>query len=86
MKIAVWDTCVPRSDNGHTMHFDILVPDGTPFPEVQRYGREYLATKGQCGQPLTTSECQYCHSESASASAETDIRASGYAIIEMENC
>lgn len=86
MKIAVWDTYVPRADSDQVMHFDILVEDGTPFEEVQTYGRAYLKGKGQAEQPLTTSECQYCHSESASPEVASAIASSGYYIIEMENC
>jgi len=86
MKIAVWDTYVPRAESDRVMHFDILVPDGTSFDDVQAFGRTFLESKGQAGQPLTTSECQYCHSESANSDVVSAIEASGYAVIEMENC
>lgn len=86
MKIAVWDSHVPRADEDRTMHFDILVPDGTAFTDVKQYGQDYLIKKGQSGQPLTASECQYCHSESADPDVLAAIDASGYTIIEMENC
>ena len=90
MKIAVWDTYVPRAgrdaSKAETMHFDILVPDDTPFDSVQAFGLAYLSEKGEAGQPLTTSECKFCHIEKASAVVETAISDVGYAIIEMEGC
>ena len=91
MKIAVWDTYVPRRSRGDgvkniVMHFDILVAEATSFDRVQSFGQEYLAEKGEGGQPLTTSECSFCHIETATEAVERDIAARGYSIIEMEGC
>lgn len=86
MKIAVWDTYVPKK-NGVTMHFDIIVPVETNDPEqIFNYGREYLKSKGEDGQPLTSNESQFCHIEALKPEWEEDIRQKGYAIVEMENC
>lgn len=91
MKIAVWDTYVPRRPRPDaaaevTMHFDILVPDGTPFEAVQAFGRAYLAEKDEAGQPLTTRECRFCHVEQAPPALAAAVAERGYAIIEMEGC
>ncbi len=85
MKTAVWDTFVPRR-SGATMHFDLLVPEGTPFEAVQTFGRAYLAGKGEAGQPLTTAECRLCHVQQAPPDHAAAIAAHGFSIIEMENC
>jgi hypothetical protein len=86
MKIAVWDTYVTKKDGG-IMHFDILAPSEVRDETVIfNYGKEYLKSKGQEGQPLTAKECRFCHVESMRPSWEVDINQQGYAIIEMENC
>ncbi len=85
MKAAVFDTYVTKRDNT-IMHFDIVVKEGTVFNEVQKYGRAYLALKGQEGQPLTAEECRFCHIEQASPALEVEINTRGYYIVEMEGC
>lgn len=86
MQIAVWDTYVIRKDRS-TMHFDIMVPAHVQDEEaVYGYGRVYLKTKGEEGQPLTTNECQFCHIETLNPQWEDDIKRQGYFIYEMENC
>ena len=86
MKIAVWDTYVDKRD-GSVMHFDIIAPVETDDKEqIYNYGREYLKTKGQEGQPLTSKECRFCHIEALKPEWEESIRQKGYSIVEMENC
>jgi len=86
MKVSVFDTYVTKK-NGGLMHFDILVPAGLYNEEqVYEYGRQYLAQKGQDGQPLSTSECRFCHIEEATACMVADISQQGYCIIEMQGC
>jgi Domain of unknown function (DUF2024) len=86
MKIAVWDTYVTKK-NGQVMHFDIMAPAEIKDPEViYKYGREYLKTKGQEGQPLSAKQCRFCHYEAIKPSWEKDIQTKGYFIYEMENC
>ena len=86
MKVAVWDTYVDKRD-GSVMHFDIIAPVETDDKEqIYNYGREYLKTKGQEGQPLTSKECQFCHIEALKPEWEESIRQKGYYIVEMENC
>ncbi len=86
MQVAVWDTYVTKKD-GSVMHFDIIAPeDMKDESQIYEYGREYLKTKGQEGQPLTSKECQFCHVESVNPQKRDEIRQKGYYIVEMENC
>ncbi|RKR04791.1 uncharacterized protein DUF2024 [Flavobacterium sp. 90] len=86
MKVAVWDTYVTRND-GKIMHFDILVDERTDNADkVFEYGKEYLKTVSQEGQPLTSKECKFCHIDKAPIEIENQILKNGYSIIEMENC
>lgn len=86
MKVAVWDTYVTKKD-GVIMHFDILAPENIKDTTlIYNYGKEYLKTKGQEGQPLTSKECKFCHVETLSPNWEEKINKQGYFIIEMENC
>ncbi len=85
MKAAVYDTYVPRKDGG-TMHFDIVVPESVPFEKVLEFGKQYLAAKGQAGQPLSTKECRFCHVEEASPAMLQAFEKQGYFIVEMEGC
>ncbi|HLW09060.1 MAG TPA: DUF2024 family protein [Fermentimonas sp.] len=86
MQVAVWDTYVTKKD-GKVMHFDIIAPVETNDPnQIYKYGREYLKSKGQEGQPLTSEECKFCHIEALKPENEAEIREKGYYILEMENC
>lgn len=86
LKVAVYDTYVPKKQGG-IMHFDILVDaNERDLEKIYAYGREYLASKGQAGQPLTAKECRFCHVENAKGPIEAAILKKGYYIIEMEGC
>lgn len=86
MKVAVWDTYVTKID-GNIMHFDIVVPEEIKDADIiYSHGREYLKSKGQAGQPLTSNECTFCHIETVKPQWEAEISQKGYFIIEMENC
>lgn len=86
MEAVVWDTYVTKKD-GKVMHFDIIVPaDLKDENVIHNYGREYLKAKGQEGQPLTSKESKYCHTEKIKPQWIADIREKGYYIYEMENC
>lgn len=86
MQVAVWDTYVTKKD-GSIMHFDIIVPENIKDATViYNYGLEYLATKGQQGQALTATECQFCHIETIRPQWNDAIIEKGYYIYEMENC
>lgn len=86
MKVAVWDTYVTKKD-GSVMHFDIIAPEEMKDPaEIHNYGKKYLGTKGQEGQPLTSKECRFCHVRNLQPQWEADIKKQGYFILEMENC
>jgi hypothetical protein len=86
MKVAVWDTYVNKKD-GSVMHFDIIVPVEIQDSQVIfNFGRNYLKTKNQSGQPLTAQQCQFCHIETLRPEWEEEILERGYFIYEMENC
>jgi len=86
MKVAVWDTYVTKKD-GSVMHFDIIVPEDIKDSSIiYGYGKEYLKTKGQQDQKLTSNECRFCHIETVKPYWEEAIRQNGYYIYEMENC
>jgi hypothetical protein len=86
MKVAVWDTYVTRKD-GAIMHFDIVAPQEIKDTEtIYGFGKTYLKTKNQEGQPLTANECSFCHIETLNPQWEATIKHQGYFIIEMENC
>ncbi|HNQ27733.1 MAG TPA: DUF2024 family protein [Aquaticitalea sp.] len=86
MKVAVWDTYVTKKD-GKIMHFDIIAPNEIKDATIiYGYGKDYLKTKGQDGQPLSSNECQFCHIETLRPEWEHEIAQNGYFIIEMENC
>lgn len=86
LKVSVYDTYVPTKEGG-IMHFDILVDsEEKDLEKIYRYGKEFLTSKGQAGQPLSATECSYCHVENAKGAIEDAITAKGYYIIEMEGC
>ncbi|MEO6831626.1 MAG: DUF2024 family protein [Chitinophagaceae bacterium] len=86
MQVAVWDTYVTKKD-GSIMHFDIIAPSEIKDANaIHNYGRGYLGSKGQDGQPLTAKECRFCHVETLEPNNEAEIKQKGYYIVEMENC
>jgi Domain of unknown function (DUF2024) len=86
MQVVVWDTYVTKTD-GKIMHFDIIAPQSVVDEKViYTFGKEYLQSKHQGSQELTTKECGFCHIEKATTEMEMSIQRKGYYIIEMENC
>lgn len=86
MKVAVWDTYVTKKDKT-IMHFDIIVPSEMKDTVViYNYGKTYLKSKGQEGQPLSSKECRFCHIETVKPDWQEVIEKHGYFIYEMENC
>ena len=85
MEIAVYDTYVTKKD-GQIMHFDVMVPDGTPRESVLEFAKAFLSSAGQRGQECGTDECKFCHIETARPNVEQSIGRSGYYIFEMEGC
>jgi Domain of unknown function (DUF2024) len=86
MQVAVWDTYVTKKD-GTVMHFDILVPAKLKDEEmIYNYGKDFLTTKNQQGQPLASKECRFCHIEEATEEIVSSINEKGYYIIEMQGC
>ena len=86
MQVAVWDTYVTKKDDS-IMHFDIIAPDHIKDEKlIHTFGKEYLLSKNQEGQPLSAKECNFCHIEKATEEMVLSINQKGYYIIEMENC
>lgn len=82
---AVYDTHITKRD-GSRMHFDIVVPDGTPHLTVLQYGKEYLRSVSQESQPLTTSNCEFCHKEQPNPASSEAISRQGYHVYKLEGC
>ncbi len=86
MKVAVWDTYVPKPD-GTTMNFDIIVPETETNPEViYGYGKAYLESKAMRNYPLASNHCSFCHIEKATDAMVDSIKQQGYYILELKNC
>jgi heterodisulfide reductase subunit B len=86
MQVAVWDTYVTKTDC-KIMHFDIIAPQSVVDEKViYTFGKEYLQSKQEGSQELTTKECSFCHIEKASVEIERSIHQKGYYIYEMQNC
>ncbi len=86
MEVAIWDTYVTRK-NGRVMHFDIVVPRTLKDEKlIYTFGKEYLQSKSEVGQSLTSQECRFCHVEKATEKMIDSIHQKGYYIIELQNC
>ena len=86
MQVAVWDTYVTKKD-GSIMHFDIIAPAEIKDETIiHNFGKAYIVSKNQCGQPLTARECVFCHIEMINPGWEEAIKQKGHYIYEMENC
>lgn len=86
MEVAVWDTYVTKK-NGLVMHFDIIAPSKIKEASIiYGYGNEYLLSKGEAGQPISSKECRFCHVKEVQENWEAEIISKGYFILEMENC
>ena len=85
MKVAVYDTHVAKKDD-ETIHFNIVVPNGSSYEKVIEFGKAYLKRVGQEGQPLSAKECKFCHTEQPSSAVDESIRAQGFHIVEMDGC
>ena len=85
-KVNVWDTYVQKND-GEIMHFDIIAPvEIKDTTIIYKYGKDYLKTKGQGDQPLTSEQCRLCHIETLRPEWKKEIDNKGYFIIKMEGC
>lgn len=84
-KVAVFDTYVQQPSKA-TMHFDIVVPEGTDASQVHEYGLDYLNEKGVEKSHFSTNLCNFCHIEHPTPEMLKAIGEKGYYIIEMEGC
>ena len=86
MKVSVWDTYVTKSDKS-IMHFDIIAPNHIKDEKIiHTFGKEYLLSKNQQDQVLSSKECSICHIENASDEMKSAIEKHGYYIVEMDGC
>ncbi|MFY8036472.1 MAG: DUF2024 family protein [Cyclobacteriaceae bacterium] len=86
MEVAIWDTYVTRK-SGRVMHFDIVVPRTLKDEKlIYTFGKEYLQSKSEAEQSLTSQECRFCHVEKATEKMIDSIHQKGYYIIELQNC
>jgi hypothetical protein len=85
MKVDVYDTYT-KSIKGHTMHFDVLVPEGISPETAFKYAQEWLEKNGEDDKSLRQELCNFCHSELARSNVEHDIKSSGYHILQMQGC
>lgn len=85
MKVDVYDTYATGGD-GSTVHFDVLVPNGTAPTQAFEFACHWLAAVGLSSAELKQSRCNFCHTENASPRVIIDIENDGYHIIRMEGC
>ena len=84
MKVSVYDTYHTKAD-GSLLHFDVIVPVGTPEERIFKYAEQYLNEKGLEG-TFTASACRFCHVEHLRSFMEHDIKKKGYYLLEMQGC
>ena len=85
MEVDVYDTYA-KSKQGHTIHFDVLVPRGTGVDQAFAHAQKWLAEIGENAQGLDQSRCNFCHAEQARPHVQADIQKQGYHILQMEGC
>lgn len=85
MNCDVFDMYVTRA-NGQIMHFDVIVPSGTPPTAVQTFGQSYLTALGVLDGKVTAERCRFCHVEQATAEIQQAVEAQGYFIVALEGC
>jgi hypothetical protein len=85
MEVDVYDTYA-KSKQGHTIHFDVLVPRGTGADQAFAYAQKWLTEIGEDSQVLYQSRCNFCHAEQARPHVKADIQKQGYHILQMEGC
>jgi hypothetical protein len=85
MNCDVFDTYVTRA-NGQILHFDVIVPSGTPPTAVQAFGQGYLTALGVPDGKVTAERCRFCHVEQATPEMQQAIEEQGYFIVALEGC
>ena len=85
MKIDVFDTYAKAKD-GHIMHFDVFVKEGTSSEQTFLYAQEWLNEIGEDGENLEQSRCNFCHTGKANPGVESAINHKGYFVLQMEGC
>lgn len=85
MKIDVYDTYA-KSKDGHVIHFDVFVAQGTDAGVAFSYAKAWLDSIGENGESLEQNRCRFCHSENAHPAVEKAISEQGHFILQMEGC
>jgi hypothetical protein len=85
MKIAVYDTYA-QSKNGHVIHFDVFVKEGTSNDLAFEFAQKFLKEIGEEENALKQSQCNFCHTEQANPTIQQQLQENGYAILQMEGC
>ncbi|MFY8349259.1 DUF2024 family protein [Pseudoalteromonas sp. SSM20] len=81
MQVHIYDTHV-TTNNGHYLHFDVLVDDAN-VSKVKQFAEQYLKANGIEVSQISQSRCQFCHSEIANPETIQKINQQGHAIIEL---
>ncbi|BBJ24116.1 DUF2024 family protein [Candidatus Nitrotoga sp. AM1P] len=84
MDIHVYDTYVKAKD-GHTMHFDVFTAVKDDQKAIE-FAKEWLVSIGEGDAIITSKECNFCHTQSASSNVVEAINKDGYFIYKMEGC
>ena len=79
MKIHIYDTHV-KTVTGQHLHFDILVDDEHVL-RVSEYVESHLKSLGITSTQITTSSCQFCHSEIGNSEVKAAIRTNGHYVL-----
>ncbi len=85
MKVDVYDTYA-QSNDGRTIHFDVLVETGTAANVAHKHAQDWLTGVGQNGARLAQDRCRFCHVENASPAVKKEIQEKGFFILKMEGC
>jgi len=85
MNINVYDTYL-RHDDGQTMHFDVLLPEGSDSQTAAAVAIKWLRGIGVTADVDSLQSCRFCHQQEVMPEVEKLIAHEGYAIVQMEGC
>lgn len=82
MEVKIYDTWV-KGKKG-TIHFDVALEEKTGNDKLAvESAKKYLESIGEKDAKITGTECNFCHTQGASAKIEKDIKKNGFGIIRM---
>ncbi len=85
MRLQVYNTYAIRGNN-QTMHFDVLMPEGSSARDARRHAADWLRQIGITDERFRLDSCMLCHTEEATPEFARDVQRQGYAILQMEGC